>query len=58
MLAPAFLFGRRTWHEDVLGYWNTQDSPFKRSSPNQAAKHAPAPAPLTWEVASIPSAHG
>jgi dihydrofolate reductase len=34
--SSGFLFGRRTY-EDVLGYWNTQDSPFKGAL-NQAAK--------------------
>ena len=35
--SSGFLFGRRTY-EDVLGYWNTQDSPFKEAL-NQAAKY-------------------
>jgi dihydrofolate reductase len=35
--SSGFLFGRRTY-EDVLGYWNTQDSPF-REALNQATKY-------------------
>src|SRR6476661_7641233 len=35
--SSGFLLGRRTY-EDVLGYWNTQDSPFKQAL-NQAAKY-------------------
>jgi dihydrofolate reductase len=35
--SSGFLFGRRTY-EDVLGFWNTQDSPFKDAL-NQAAKY-------------------
>jgi dihydrofolate reductase len=33
----GFLFGRRTY-EDLLGYWNTQDSPF-REALNHARKY-------------------
>lgn len=35
--SSGFLLGRRTY-EDVLGYWNTQDSPFKHAL-NQATKY-------------------
>jgi dihydrofolate reductase len=35
--SSGFLLGRRTY-EDVLGYWNTQDSPFKAAL-NQAPKY-------------------
>jgi dihydrofolate reductase len=35
--SSGFLFGRRTY-EGVLGYWNTQDSPF-RDALNQAPKY-------------------
>jgi dihydrofolate reductase len=35
--SSGFLLGRRTY-DDVLGYWNTQDSPFKAAL-NQAAKY-------------------
>jgi dihydrofolate reductase len=35
--SSGFLLGRRTY-EDVLGYWNTQDSPFKVAL-NQAPKY-------------------
>jgi dihydrofolate reductase len=35
--SSGFLLGRRTY-EDVLGYWNTQDSPFRQAL-NQAPKY-------------------
>jgi dihydrofolate reductase len=51
--SSGFLLGRRTY-EDVLGYWNTQDSPFTQAL-NQAAKYvASTGAPtLTWPNSTL-----
>ena len=51
--SSGFLFGRRTY-EDVLGYWNTQDGPFKTAL-NQAPKYvASASTPtLKWPNSTL-----
>jgi dihydrofolate reductase len=51
--SSGFLLGRRTY-EDVLGYWNTQDSPFTQAL-NQAAKYVASTGTptLTWPNSTL-----
>jgi dihydrofolate reductase len=52
--SAGFLFGRRTY-EDVLGYWNTQDSPF-RDALNNAPKYVASNTrtePLPWPNSTL-----
>jgi dihydrofolate reductase len=50
----GLLFGRRTY-EDLLTYWNTQDSPFKEAL-NEAPKHVASRTlrePLPWSNSTL-----
>jgi dihydrofolate reductase len=52
--SAGFLFGRRTY-QDVLGYWNTQDSPF-RDALNNAPKYVASNTrtePLPWPNSTL-----
>jgi dihydrofolate reductase len=55
----GLLLGRRSY-EDMLGYWNTQDSPFKdmlNSTPKYVASRT-LREPLPWPDSTLLKAHG
>jgi dihydrofolate reductase len=54
LAASGYLLGRRTY-QDVLGYWNTQDSPF-RDALNNAPKYVASTTltePLPWPNSTL-----